>query len=121
MLHQQLPAAAARRERPPVPRRHAHGHKPTVPAADQGRDEPAFGAKGKAKRGVLDIAPADHGAVLAKPGRADPQPRVRRVGMGCCRVGGLAEQAPVSNLAGIFGRRPVSSSWHVGDTTHRRP
>jgi len=90
-------------------------------AADQGRDEPAFGAESNAKRGVLDIAPADHGTVLAEAGRADVQPRIRRVGTGSCRVSGPSQEVPVGNLAGTFGRPCVSSIWHVGDTTHRRP
>jgi len=121
VLHQELTAAATRRERAPVPRGHAHGQQPTVPTSNQGRDQPAFGAQGQAKRSVLDIAPADYGTVLSEPGGADTQPRIRRVGMGCCRVGGLAEQAPVGNVAGIFALRRVSSIWHFGDTTHRRP
>jgi hypothetical protein len=74
MLHEQLTATAAWGERVPVARCHAHGYQPTVAPADQGRDEPAFGAERQAERGVLDIAPAHHRAVLAEPGGADAQP-----------------------------------------------
>jgi len=74
-------------------------------AADQGRDEPAFGAESKAKRGVLDIAPADHGTVLAEPGRADVQPRIRRVGAGRRRVCGPSQEVPIGNPPGPSGGR----------------
>jgi hypothetical protein len=104
VLHQQLPAAAAWRERAPVPGGHAHSDEPAVPASDQGRDEPAFGAEGEAKRGVFYVAPAHHGAVLAKPSRPYPQPRVRRVGTRRHCIGGTPEHVPVGNLAGARGR-----------------
>jgi hypothetical protein len=121
MLHQELTAAPTRRERAPVPRGHAYSQQPTVPTSNQGRDQPAFGAQGQAKRSVLDIAPADHGTIFTEPGGADTQARIGRVGMDRRRVGGLTEQAPVGNVAGIFTVRRVWSIWHFGDTTHRRP
>ena len=48
----------------------------------QGADQPALGAQGQAVGRVLDVAAGDDGAIVAEPGRADTQPRIRRVRAG---------------------------------------
>jgi hypothetical protein len=71
MLHQELPASTARRQRTPVAGGHADGNQATVTTADQGRYEPTLSTQGQAKRSILHVARAHDMPVLAKPGRSD--------------------------------------------------
>ena len=95
VLHQQLPAPAAGRERLPVPGRNADGHEPGAPASDEGRNEPAFGTKGETEGCVLDIAARYDVAVVAQAGSPDPEAGVRSVGPGGRFVSELPKAGPI--------------------------
>ena len=110
MLHQELPAAPAGAEGPPVAGGHTDGHQPAATTRHEGRDEPALRAKGKAKGRVLNVAGREQVAVLAPPGGTDPQPRIGRIGPGRYRIGRLAKRKPIQ-------RWPVEL-WHAADTTN---
>ena len=76
MLHQQLPAAPARRQRPAVPGDDADGDQAAATTGDQGRDEPALGAEGEAEGGVFDVATGDDPTVVTQPGGSLKQMQV---------------------------------------------
>ena len=133
VLHQKLPAPPAGRQRQAVASGHTDGNQTAVTAGHERRHKAAFAAEREPERHVLDVARRHDVAVLAQPGGADSEPRIRRIRV--CRgsirspaeagpieagpiEAGPIEAGPIEVLRRLLGRR-LSSSWHPRETSNR--
>jgi len=125
VLHEELTAPAAGRERFAVTGCHADRDQVRWPVADELRNEAALGAKCQPVRGVLHIAAGEHPPVGAEPCGPDLEPGIGCVRPGGGRVGSSPERSPVNGWAcrtPARRRRPCNAHWlgpggHLLDTT----
>ena len=110
VLPQQLAAASAGHQPLAVAVHTGDGDQPAAAGRVQRRDQPALGAQPDAVRGVLDVAPDDHPAVVDQPGGPDREVGVRRVGGGHDLGGRSLQRRPVDSPSS-GGSRPSSVGW----------
>ena len=138
VLHQKLPAPPAGRQRQAVASGHTDGNQTAVTTGHERRHKAAFAAEREPERHVLDVARRHHVAVLAQPGGAYSEPRIRRIRVCRGSIRSPAEAGPIEAgpieagpieagpieaglievLRRLLGRR-LSSSWHPRETSNR--